>query len=209
MKPKLLMFDVDGTIVDSFQHAFLSAQEFIYGKTKEKITESDYRKIILGNSWENILIRIGLDPQQKVDQASFSSLIASYDKLKLFDDIKSTLEKLSNAYPMIINTSTFIPTIMPVFEREKIDLFFSAYMGPEVSIYKDTKIKIALEEFNVAPDELLFITDTVGDIMEAKKVGVKTVGVTWGFSTEDQLKEIGPDYLVYNAKELEELLLTQ
>ncbi len=208
MKPKLLMFDVDGTIIDSFEHAFESAKNFIVEKTNETITQEEYRSIIQGNSWENILVKIGVDPSLPVKQDSIPGLIGPYNNLSLFDDIKSTLQKLAQQYPMIINTSTFIPLIMPVFEREEIDLFFSMYMGPEVSIYKDKKIALALEEFKIKPQELLFITDTVGDIKEGKKVGVQTAAVTWGFNTEEQLKEVAPDYLLYNTKELESLLLS-
>ena len=208
MKPKLLMFDVDGTIVDSFQHGFKNAQRFIQEQTGEEISEDDYRDLIKGNPWENILQKVGIGVKDQMREADLPGFILPYQDNQLFDDIKSTLLKLSDAYPMVINTSTYIDVIMPVFEREGIDLLFSLYMGPEVSIYKDKKIELALQEYGLSSDQLVFVTDTVGDIMEAQKVGVNTVGVTWGFSTEDQLKEISPDFLVSNAKELESLLLS-
>lgn len=207
MKPKLLMFDVDGTIVDSFQHGFQNAQNLIKKQTGESISEDDYRELIKGNPWENILTKAGLEFKEQMRAEDLPDFIAPYGANQLFDDIKSTLHKLADRYPMVINTSTHIDAIMPVFEREEIDLLFSLYMGPEVSIHKDKKIELALSEYKLRPIDVVFVTDTVGDIIEAKKTGIHVIGVTWGFSTKEQIQEVKPDHLVETPKELESLLL--
>jgi phosphoglycolate phosphatase len=205
--PKLLIFDVDGTIVDSFHHGFKNAKKLILRHTNEEITEDEYRDLIKGNPWENIFARAGLKTDDKMSLDSTEDFIDPYTDNKLFDEIKSLLKKFAKQFPMAIITSTFIPRIMEVFEREQIDAMFTAYMGPEVSIYKNIKLTMAMKEYGVAADEILFVTDTVGDVAEAQKVNVPTVGVTWGFSTREQLEEIKPDYLVGTVKELEELIL--
>ena len=40
-----------------------------------------------------------------------------------------------------------------------------------------------------------------------KAAGIKTIAITWGFSTEEKLKLTKPDYLVHNIEELEKVLL--
>lgn len=208
MKPKLLVFDVDGTIVDSFEHGFQNAFNLIKNQIGDEITRDDYRELIKGNPWENILSRAGLSTEDKMSDTIIPGFIEPYADNQLFDDIKSTLERLAKKYQLTINTSTFISHVHTVFEREEIDTMFSVFMGPEVSIYKHVKLQMLMEEFGLEADELVFITDTVGDIAEAQKINVPTIGVTWGFSTREQLEEIAPTYLVHTAKELEELLLT-
>ncbi len=206
-KPKLLIFDVDGTIVDSFRHGYENARQFIKGKTGEEISEDEYRELIKENPWEQILARAGLQAEEKMDVHSMPGFIAPYENQQLFDGMKAALERLCKVYPMVIITSTFISMVLTRFEQEGIDTYFSAFLGPEVSIHKDAKIKLILEEYQIEPEQVVFIGDTVSDMKEAKKAGVKTIGVTWGFNTPEQMRDIQPDYLASNVKELESLLL--
>ena len=41
-------------------------------------------------------------------------------------------------------------------------------------------------------DEIVLVTDTVGDIAEAREVGVRAIGVVWGMHTERQLLDAVP-----------------
>ena len=64
-----------------------------------------------------------------------------------------------------------------------------------------------LEENNLEKLETVFIGDSNHEIEVGKHFGIKTIAVTWGFSTEDKLRATNPDYLVHNIKELENILL--
>ena len=51
-----------------------------------------------------------------------------------------------------------------------------------------------------------FIGDTNHEIEEGKKAGIKTIGVTWGLSTEERLRLLNPDFIAHSVEELEEIL---
>lgn len=67
--------------------------------------------------------------------------------------------------------------------------------------------------FNIIKDKNLdkshtyFIGDSNHEIEVAKKTGIKSIAVTWGFTSEDKLKSINPDFLVHNIKELSDIIL--
>lgn len=52
-------------------------------------------------------------------------------------------------------------------------------------------------------DNTYFIGDSNHEIEVAETAGIKSIAVTWGFSTEERLKILSPDYMVHNIKELE------
>jgi len=66
-----------------------------------------------------------------------------------------------------------------------------------------------IKERYLKPEDTLFVGDSNHEIDVAKKTGIKSVAVTWGFTSEQKLKARNPDYVVHNAKELKTILLYQ
>jgi phosphoglycolate phosphatase len=64
-----------------------------------------------------------------------------------------------------------------------------------------------LREFNVSKEESIFIGDSNVDIRTAKNAGVKSVGVSWGFRGEEELKAEGADFIASTVDELEKILI--
>ena len=51
-------------------------------------------------------------------------------------------------------------------------------------------------------DDTVFIGDSNHEIEVGKKLGIKTVAVTWGFNSENKLKSHNPDFIAHNSEEL-------
>ena len=66
----------------------------------------------------------------------------------------------------------------------------------------------ALDELGLDPKECLFVGDTSVDIETALNSGAVSLGVLWGFRTEDELRGAGADYIVSDAKEILEIIDT-
>jgi len=63
-----------------------------------------------------------------------------------------------------------------------------------------------LKERNFDPQSVFYVGDETRDVEAARKAGVKTIAVTWGFNGEDILKKQKPDYLARRPEELIALL---
>ncbi len=59
-----------------------------------------------------------------------------------------------------------------------------------------------LEKYKTIPENAVFITDTVGDVLEARKCGVKAIAVTWGFHGEATLQKAKPAKIVSTSEDL-------
>lgn len=63
-----------------------------------------------------------------------------------------------------------------------------------------------LQQLKTDNEDILYIGDEVRDIEAARKAGVPSVGVSWGFQTEYALKKASPDYLFNEPEELLKLI---
>lgn len=59
-----------------------------------------------------------------------------------------------------------------------------------------------MEELSVSSDECLYIGDTGTDMETGKNAGLYTIGVTWGFRDEEELKKFGADVIVSSPEEI-------
>ena len=105
---------------------------------------------------------------------------------------------------MVVLSSDLPDTFFPEMEDFGLknifnDLFINVYDKGEV-------IEELLLKNNFKPEETVLIGDTRHELEVAKKVGIKTIAVTWGFDSEEKLKSMNPDFLIHNIKELEDIL---
>ena len=66
---------------------------------------------------------------------------------------------------------------------------------------------ILMEELGVTKDECVFVGDTNVDIFTAKNVGMKSIGVLWGFRDEKELKDAKADYIIEKTSEIFDTIL--
>lgn len=67
---------------------------------------------------------------------------------------------------------------------------------------KIIKINSILKKYNIEPNDTVFITDTLGDIKEAKECGVKSIAVTWGLHDRETLEKGNPVAIIDDPREL-------
>lgn len=58
----------------------------------------------------------------------------------------------------------------------------------------------------INPSNIISIGDNVNDIVASKEAGMTTIGVTWGESSQTELKDIGSDFIVSNTLSIINLL---
>ena len=69
-------------------------------------------------------------------------------------------------------------------------------------------VDMILEKAALEREGCVMIGDSGVDIQTARNAGIKSVGVSWGFRSREELAENGADYIADNATELLEILET-
>ena len=205
-KGKLLLFDIDGVIVDSFAEVYSEVKKFIKDISGNDLEIEQYRKFFESNPLDQIAKVVGSKMVLMQNKEEMKKFFAIYDQTKIFDGISELLKDLAVENTLVAITSSIVEAVTDRLDKEGLVDLFAAFLGPRAAFHKDKKIKMAMKEFGYGVDQTIFISDTSGDILEAKKAGVPTVAVTWGYHTKETLEKVKPDHIANNIKELKELL---
>ncbi len=118
--------------------------------------------------------------------------------------IEELLNDLEKAGKLIIITSNKTSLVKDVLLHHGV-LPHLEIWGFDIEPSKTKKILSAKEKYGNA--KYFYVGDTVGDTQEAKKAGVISVAVTYGYHKREWLEEIKPDFLVDTVDELRSVLL--
>lgn len=100
---------------------------------------------------------------------------------KMYDGMHDLLHELhEKGYILVLNTSALPRNTVPLLEKADIARMFDFVAASDVSKSKVDKFKIIEEKYSATKEQLLFVTDTLGDLREADTAGVPTVAVMWG-----------------------------
>jgi len=206
---KIVIFDMDGVLVDTIEDAYKNVL-----RSHPNMTRSEYGQLHAHNYHEAIAKYREVNPSLQVSPEEHAIRSAAYalqkSQASLFAGMKELLGKLHNEnYIVILNTSAFERNSLPLLERTGIIQFFDMLGTAEISKSKIDKFKIILEKYQVNHNDILFVTDAIGDIREAGVVNIPTVAVTWGVHTREDFIQESYEHLVGivdTPKELEDCI---
>ncbi len=193
---KTIFFDFDGVIVDSFKTAFEVSRTI---RPWIDFTEDDYLKCFEGNVYEEFS---KIDKEQKVDDQFFKIYIPKLFQLPVIKGIPEVLATLSKTYRLIIISSTISSPIREWLDGYGLAKYFSEIMGGDIHKIKLEKIKMIFGKYRINSDGCVFITDTLGDLREAKKAGLNCLAVTYGFHGKDTLQKGRPAGFIKTPRDI-------
>lgn len=176
MKNKVIIFDMDGVLVDSIPFA---RSEFL--KRHPGMTIDMYNEIHSGNFHVEVQKYSHFKKPETEEETNERKALYYQKKSQslLFPGIYNLLTDLKNkGYLLIINTNAH--TCLPLLENSNIKEFFDFIATAELTKDKVEKFKIIEKKYNITRDDVLFITDALGDIKDAETANIPTIAVTWG-----------------------------
>lgn len=200
---KVLLFDFDGTIADSFGN-FLEIVAILSEKHNlPKLTETEMEELRSEDA-RSILKKLKI-PFYKIPQLArdMKKLQAeSLSEIHVFKDLPDVLLSLKNkGYTLGIVTSNGKENVRIFLKNNDIDIF--EFIQSDSSLFgKDRIIKKVLSQKGFSRDEALYIGDEIRDIQACKSAGVGIIAVTWGFNLKAGLEKNSPDYLAQKPQDI-------
>lgn len=105
------------------------------------------------------------------------------------------ISALAEKFIIHVVTSNCEHAIRRVLREAGVEQHFGLMLGQEAHTSKVEKFKRLFAEEGFSAHETLYLTDTAGDIKEAKKVGLRTLAVTFGYHPRKLLAEHEPTAL--------------
>jgi phosphoglycolate phosphatase len=192
---KIILFDFDGVIADTFAFCYNIAN------SRDALTHDEYRARFEGNINET---------SKKVSQSTsrtapfdfFAHYTPELMKCPPNGDVVKVIQELARNYPLIIISSTITPSIVSFLEMHGLKDAFKEILGNDIEKSKVKKIQGVIQKYGIKPSETVFITDTLGDIKEAKECGVRSIAVTWGFHPIETLEKGEPHKIISRPEEI-------
>lgn len=215
---KYLLFDLDGTLTDPKVGICTCVQ---YALSSFGIEEPDLDKLepFIGPPLKDSFMKY-----YNMDDAQAEAAIEKYRERfrdtgifenKLYDGIPQMLNAL-NSQGMFMAVASSKPTdfVRRILEHFGIAKYFKVVVGSEMDgtrVKKEEVINEALKQlfgnWPVEKSKVYMIGDRSYDVEGARKAGVESVGVTYGYGSMEELREAKCDYIVRSVEELQKFLL--
>ncbi|MCX6762353.1 MAG: HAD family hydrolase [Candidatus Moranbacteria bacterium] len=196
-----VIFDFDGVIVDSYQifkDAFLDA--CLESGYHQISTEEAFLNLFDGNLYES-MEHTGISKEAiRIILKNFKeNAHINHNKLRFFDGVREMLSKLAEKNKIFLVSSNLTSIVQDFLRFHKVTVF-EEVLGSDKETSKVKKIEGI--KANLSNYELLYVGDTKGDMVEGQLAGAKTVAVTWGWHSEERLREANPNFVVKTPSEL-------
>lgn len=213
---RLVMFDCDGTLVDS-QYVIVDSMQAAFRMRGLPPPGAEAIKRIVGLSLPEAIGRLhsegdapAIDDLVETYKEAFVDLRASKDLYEpLYSHVDETLTLLQEAgYILGVATGKSRRGLLATLETHDLGKFFVTLQTADVAPGKPHPgmMQRAMAETGVEKDETVLIGDTVFDMEMARNAGTHAYGVSWGYHEVDELHAAGAHLVLDHLSELPPLL---
>jgi len=211
-RPTAVLFDLDGTLIDSIELILNSAKHAFTGRDGHVPSDAEWLTGV-GIPLATMFRRYARD------EAEIDALIAKYREYQLahhdrlvrcYDDVVDTVDELrKNGHPLAIVTSKTGWLAKRGLEHVGLGEHFNVVVGCDsCDRHKPDPgpVLYALAELDYAPDEAVFVGDSVHDMQAGNAAGVTTIAALWGPFTREDLVASTPAFYLERIRDLPALI---
>ena len=207
MRFPIVLFDLDGTIVDSGWIILAS-----YRHATTTVLGRDYPDEVLlsrvgAGDLEEQMREFDVERSDELARAYREFYAPLHSELQAFPGMLELLRRLDEEGRTLGIVSAKRHDIVQLALDalgfgETLDIVVGSDEAPRGKPHPD-QIRLALNRLGADPDQTAYVGDAPFDVAAAKAAGVYAVGVTWGgIHTRERMEGEGPDAVVDTAEEL-------
>lgn len=213
--PRLVMFDLDGTLVDSVPDLATAVDRMLVEMGREPAGVEKVRKWV-GNG-VRVLVRRALaddidhtavsDAETEIALARFLDIYADcHELITLYPGVHELLEALSTAaVELAVVTNKPERFVAPLLEQVGLGGYFRWIIGGDTLPQQKPDPAALLQVMRLAgvsQEQSLFVGDSRSDVLAARAAGVPCVAVSYGYNHGRPVAEEAPQLVVDSLAEL-------
>ncbi len=219
LRPRMVLIDVDGTLVDSVPDLAYCVDEMMARLGRPPHGEAAVRNWV-GNGVERLVRRalIGAldgEPAEADYERAYPIFLDLYaentsGRSMLYPGVREGLEYLrANGYPLGCVTNKAAQFTEPLLKDLGVyDAFGIVVSGDTLPKKKPDPLPLlyAAENFGVEPRESLMIGDSVSDVKAARAAGFHIICMSYGYNHGQDIRLAEPDAVIDSMAELPRLV---
>jgi phosphoglycolate phosphatase len=207
---KLILFDMDGTLVDSVPDLAISINDMLVELDRDRATQDDIRGWV-GNG-ALVLVKRALAGCRDIDEIEESLALEGLDIFLRY--YTQNLSALTRPYPTVVETLIALKArgykmaivtnkpyrfIEPILKIWEIDGIFELYIGGDTLSQKkpdSMMLEYVCEKLGYSIEESVMVGDSKNDIIPANSLGMDSIAVTYGYNYDEDISIYSPTYIV-------------
>ena len=222
MRYDTILFDLDGTLIDSVPDLADAVNAMLTQLHRRTFPEATVRNWV-GNGAQMLVKRALLGRRdvgkQEIDPALFEAALQYFfeaygrcvtRRTRPYTGVEETLAWLhSKKYKMAIVTNKperFTPPILKAFD---IARYFDVIIGGDTLRVKKpdpAPLQEALTRLGAGKEQAVMVGDSKNDILAAKALGIASIAVSYGYNYDEPITRYRPDHVIDRFTALKECL---
>ena len=202
-----ILFDLDGTLIDTIE-LILSSARHAFEEWPVRPTDEEWVRGIGTPLVQQLRAYAANDDEVALLLARYRRYQNEHhDRLtRCYDDVPDVIAALADrGHQMAVVTSKASPIAHQSLAFVGLDHFFPVVVG-----YDDTArhkpdpepVRVALSRLGVSPDDAVFVGDSLHDILAGNGADVMTIAALWGPFDRETLADARPDHFIECMAEL-------
>lgn len=205
MKPKLIIFDFDGTLGDTRQNIIITMQRTMQRvglPVKSDLECASTIGLTLEDSFKKMYPDVDAAMAERCVDAYREIFMESVEELipELFPGVSDTLASLDKmGIKMSVASSRQSQSLIYFLESMGVSKYFPYVLGSDnVTKHKPDPEPVlkTLRELDYSPSEVIVVGDMPVDVAMAHGADVRAIAVTFGNATREELVEANADYII-------------
>ena len=210
----IILFDLDGTLTESAE-GITNSVIFALDKMGIQETDKEKLKVFVGPPLDESFMKYYGFDKEGAKEAIENYRIYYREKgifeAPLYANVEKTLVQLKeDGKKLFVATSKPEVFAKQILEHWGIAHLFTDIVGANLDGSKTNKDEVitSLLKRNGITDKtkVLMVGDREHDVIGAKKVGIASVGVLYGYGDYDELRHAGADYIIDRIEDIKEIV---
>ncbi len=192
-KVRALIFDLDGTLIDSKQDLIHSVNAMLRELGRRELAEETISGYIGHGAPQLVTRALGDGCTEEERQRALQFFLSYYELHKMdttcaYPGVPETLEKLASI-PMTVLTNKPVRISVRILDAMGLSKYFRAiYGGNSFETKKPDPLgaRTILRELGAEPSEVLLVGDSEVDVQTARNAGTLAAAVNYGFGVHDR-----------------------
>lgn len=207
MTVQYLLFDLDGTLIDSYQALTTALNRTGESLLEKPLTEDDVKGLV-GEGVERLLHKAFGDG---ADHSLVAKFEEEYEKVcrtesRILDEVEETLARLEEkGFIMAVCTNKPTSFSQAILDHLGIARHFRAVVGPDLAGARKpdaAHVLYTLAEIGGDAERAYFVGDMPIDVVAARAANIRVAAIATGSATAEELASAGPDILLPRFSDL-------
>ncbi len=224
---RAIVFDMDGTLVQSRGAAWEVFQDTVQKFNLPVSGPEEFFDLFRENFFKKLREMAGAQ-HDAVNEHFLTALRERYTP-ELIPGMTDVIHALAGHYSLAVMSSNAMGAIRRTLEHAGVASCFAHVFSGDVENEKAVSLRRILADpsYNTVrrcvpdyveagalperatPDQLVLVTDTIGDVKEGKSCGIRVIGVSWGMHSAEDLLAAGAEFVALWPQELIARLLPE